>query len=574
MRRSRLPVILLAAACQSNSAPGPTTLQNPRVPVAVLLPPGTRLRAELAPGTPDEPSWRTAAVWWREALRQTVSFEITDSRGTAPIPALQLSIDPASHALAAHLLAERREQPLAGESFADGDLAGAIDRLAWATRLALGEPAVAPIPIAKATSAVPKAVLAVEDAMALLRDGALNGAHQALLDARREDGGAPFVLDGLAAVELLRSNAEAAVRLCLEALSYAARLHPTTQHRLARTLLLARASMHPLDARQHDRELLALAEAGQRERPHDPQPALSLAIASNFLGDFAAARPLLEALRERLPDQAIVDYHLGWACLATGDAASAVVHFETAALRLPSAWLVLPRAIALFEAGQHDELQALLQQLLAEIPANDAAASHQVRRMQAAHALLRGDLDAAVDRLLEDFSELLKSPTVLEGRAGEFAEQGAVLVRLGGGSRLPPLLTAIQHQHPASQVADACSFLQGLVQVSERREQAPDLQARLARDGESVWAVLLKAFAHEMSGEVADMNTALLRASGLSSSPMTKALLARSLRAMGNVTEADALRTALRREMTAIDLRAKPQHPLLGPELAFAWRAE
>ncbi|HEX5051445.1 MAG TPA: hypothetical protein VFZ65_06705, partial [Planctomycetota bacterium] len=180
----------------------------------------------------------------------------------------------------------------------------------------------------------------------------------------------------------------------------------------------------------------------------------------------------------------------------------------------------------------------------------------------------------AVDRMVEDFTELLKNPLVLEQRSGEFAEQGAVLVRLGGASRLPPLLTALRNQHPAAQVADACAFLQGMVQVSEQHEPSASLKAQLAREGDSIWTALLDAFAHELRGEVADMQTSLVRASGLSSSPMTKALLARSLRATGKVAEADALRAALRRELTTIDLRAAPQHPLLGPELAFAWRAE
>ncbi|HEX5052776.1 MAG TPA: hypothetical protein VFZ65_13450, partial [Planctomycetota bacterium] len=438
MRRSCFLAVLVAAACQGPAPIHSPSLRRPEVPLVIALPPGTRLTAELARSLPDAPEWRTAAVWWREALRQTVAFELAEAGGAGD-PIVVLSIDPAAHALAAHLRAEGRELALAGESYADGDLAAAIDRLAWAARLALGERAETPVPVAACTSAKIEAVLAVEDATALMRDGALNGARRAFVDARRIDGAAPFVLDGLAAVELLRGDAEGAVRICREALTYEARLAPTTQHRLARTMLLARASLTPNEAAARDRELLTLARVGLRERPYDPEMALSEAIAHDFLGEFVVARPLLVALHRRLPEHGIVDYHLGWACLATGDAASAVTHFERAALRLPAAWLILPRAISLYEAGKHDELDKMLDQVLDELPPGDGMASHQVRRMQAAHALLRSDMHGAVDRMVEDFTELLKNPLVLEQRSGEFAEQGAVLVRLGGASRLPPL---------------------------------------------------------------------------------------------------------------------------------------
>ena len=48
----------------------------------------------------------------------------------------------------------------------------------------------------------------------------------------------------------------------------------------------------------------------------------------------------------------------------------------------------------------------------------------------------------------------------------------------------------------------------------------------------------------------------------------------RSLKAMGNFAEAEALQQALRRELTTIHLRSRMAHPLLGPELAFAFCAE
>jgi tetratricopeptide (TPR) repeat protein len=316
-----------------------------------------------------------------------------------------------------------------------------------------------------------------------------------------------------------------------------------------------------------------LGEVAVRERPFDLHAQLTLAIARNFLDDFAAARPLLEQLRSRMPDQPIVAYHLGWACLALGDGAAAVAQFEAAALRLPLAWVAVPRAIARFTAGDDKGLADLLVEL------EDAARAgrgpvHEVRRMQAAAALLAGRQDEACRVLLADLHWLLQNPSALERCVGEFAEQGAVLVRLGGGDELPPLLAALQGQQPSTPLADACAFLSGMVEVARSGRRATAVEATLSHGGDSSWSALLAAFAHELRGETLDMQTELARAARLSDSPMTKALLARSLRAVGRTAEAESLQQAVRRELLAIHLRRPPQHPLLGPELAFAFRAQ
>ena len=136
------------------------------------------------------------------------------------------------------------------------------------------------------------------------------------------------------------------------------------------------------------------------------------------------------------------------------------------------------------------------------------------------------------------------------------------------------MLTALQQQRPSDAVADACAFLAGLCEVARTRTRVEAVEARLSRGGDSAWSALLAAFAHELRGEALAMQTELARAARLSDSPLTKALLARSLRAVGRTAEAEALQTALRRELTTIHLRRPLQHPLLGPELAFAFRAE
>lgn len=566
MRAVPALVLLLLAGCAGTPPANPPP---PDVPVALRWPAGTRFRAELAAGVPDEPRWRAALCWWREALRQTVKFELADApeRG---LPVLELTIDPDGKALAACLCADGRERALAGASFAAVDLAAAIDRLAWSCRLALGEAAAAPLPIAAGTSADPAVVLAIEDAQALLRDGGIEPAARILRDARRRDGGSTVVLDGLATLALLQGDAATTERIAREALGYETRLLPTTQHRLARTLLLARAARPGAAAADVDRELLRLGEVARRERPHDPQPEFTCALALNFLGEFAAARARLEPLQPRLRDHAIVDYHLGWACLGGGDAAGAVPWFERAAARLPVAWLLLPRAIALHDAGRHEQLR----ELLAALCADDGAAGlrYDVLRLQAAHALLGGDDDGARALLVDLLRWLLQHPLLLQQRAGEFAETAAVLVRLGGHEELPSLIAAIHQQHPGTTVADACTYAGGLVEVAARGDRLAAVEATLARSGDSPWAALLAAFAHERRGEIADLQQELGRAARLAGTPLTKALLAKSLAAAGRADDAARLRAALRAEMRTLHLRRPCRHPLLGPELAYAWR--
>jgi predicted Zn-dependent protease len=297
---------------------------------------------------------------------------------------------------------------------------------------------------------------------------------------------------------------------------------------------------------------------------------LTVAIAHDFRGEFAAARPLLQDLRHRLPEHAIVAYHLGWASLGDGDAKAAAEAFADAAVRLPVAWTLLPRAIALFEAGRHDDLQRLLADLRADDGQEARALGYDVLRLLAAHALLQGDANGCRERLLATFTWLLQNPAVLAQRAGELAEQGALLVRLGGDPGLPALLATLQAQHPGSAVAEACAFVHGMWTVHGGQRLPDGLLEQLARGGDSPFAALLLAYAHERAGEVGDQLAALGRAAQLSSSPMTKALFARSLLRSGRTDEGQRLLQALRTELRTLALRQRCRHPLLGPELAFA----
>jgi len=571
-----MPILTLVGlgACQApRQQHTRTEVPAPNVVVVARQEAGTRLSARVSAGLPDEAPWRALPTWWREALSQTASFSIAP-KVDATLPTICLTVSTAAQTLTASLHDAAAETPVASVSYGrDSDTPGllaAVDQLAWAARRALGEAAERPMPVASITSQDPEAVIAAEDAAELIRTGGFNAAYEALRLARRRDGGAPYVLAPLAALELLRGDAKRARDVSREALGYSARCSPTIQHRLARTLLLAKSALDPRQTARNDRELKRLAKVARRERPHDDEPRYTAALAHNFLAEFSAARPLLEGLHQRLPERGFIAYHLGWACLGTDDPAAAADRLSEANRRLPTPWLLLPWCIALFEAERHNELTELLHAAKRDYGAS-AGLRHQVLRMQAAQAVLARDLDAARALLLEDLQWLAQHPIELDQHAGDFAEEGAVLVRLGSDAALTALVAAIQQLPVEAATRDAAAFVGGMHQVQRTGRRARALEETLARDGDSAWSALLRGYAHEREGEVGAMQRELARAALLSSSPLTKALLARSLREVGKLTEADLLNAALRREMLAIDLRAACEHPIFGPELAYAY---
>ena len=551
--------------------PGPP----PQAAALQRLAPGTRLSLEVEGGTPEEPAWQALRTWWRAAFAQSNAFSVAPKPDPS-LPRVVLTLSDDRSQLAAALVRRDARTQLGEAAIADsqrpGDLHAAIDQLAWSARTALGEDAARPLPVAQITSPDPRVVVAVSDAKELVRTGAFGSAYQTLRTARRRDGGAPFVLAPLAAAELLRGDATRARDISREAVNYPARCSPTDQHLLARTLLLANAALEPARTGSYDRELHRLATVAQRERPHDDEVLFTAALAHNFLAEFERARPLLEDLHRRLPERGFVSYHLGWACLGTDDAQAAALHLREASRRLPTPWLMLPWAIALFESEQDDQLEAVLEAARADYGRGGAdALNHEVLRIQAAHALLRDDPKRARRLLVEDLRWLVAHPVELDLRAGDFAEAGAVLVRLGGAPELGALVAAVQKLPVEVTTRDAASFVGGLHQVQTTGVRARGLEGALSRDGDSAWGALLTAYAHEREGEVGAMQAELARAALLSSSPMTKALLARSLRAVGKAREGDRLSEALTREMLTLNLRGRCQHPLFGPELAYAY---
>jgi tetratricopeptide (TPR) repeat protein len=550
----------------------------PEVAIVTQWPAGKRFTATVADGLEDLPQWRATRAWWQAALAQTALFAPASpwAHDATQLAQVQLRISPDSQSLSVVMMQGGKSWELTQGSYAidstTPDLLLAIDHAAWCTRLALGEKALAPKPVGAITSRNPSVVVAVADAIELVQTGAFGSAYQTLRKARQRDGGAPYLLDQLASMELLRGNATAAERICREALSYTDRTSASVEHRLARTLLMARSAMDTQDAGTFDLQLAALATVARRERPYDDEPVWTAALADNFTGKFQQARPLLEHLLDRQPQRAFVPYHLGWSCLGLGDANAAAEHLSKAALRLPTPWVLLPRAIALYEAGQSESLSQLLDSVLQEYGANSRdTLTHQVLRMQAAHAILQGKNDQARRLIMQDFQWLLDNPLALTSNVGDFANEGALLVRLGSSEDLPLMLSRIQQTHPGSMVADASAYIAGMHQVQTTGARAQSIETLLSRDGDSAWSSLLEAFAHERVGQVGDMQNALASAARMSSAPMTKALLAKSLDAVGKLQEAQQLRTALRREMTEVHLRRSCEHPVFGPELAYAY---
>lgn len=523
-----------------------------------------------------------ADALWREAMRQSVRFDIAAGLDDVselpqqPVLGLSLRADLTARLLTCVLEpVDAPPVPLGSSTLQDRDLPAAIDELAWRCRIALGEDAEAPVPVAACYTGDAAAAHDAERALRLLGLGDFAAAARAAADARRRDGGSPFVLELLAASALLRGDADAARKLAEEGLAYPLRLSPATAHRLARALLLARSSLYPGQAAARDRELLLLGDVAGRERPFDPQVQFTRAVALDFLERFDEAVPLLRRLAQRLPHNALVGYHLGWAELAAGDAAAAVQALQEAAVVLPRANTVLPRALALYAAGDHARLDDFLQELVeAALPQPDPAV-HELRRMQAAHALLTERPQRAGDIMLTDLAWLLQRPSLLQQRAGEIADAGEVLVRLGRVKDLSAPLQALAGMRPNGALADALAFLTGLQQVALSGHRAEAIEAALAKSGGvDVWSCVLRAVGHRATGELLDEYSALVQASKLSDSPLIKAALVRSLRATGRIAEAVALRQAMRREMLAVHLRQPMQHPLLGPELALAFLVE
>lgn len=571
--RLGIPALLLTA-CGAAEVP----FRPPDVPVQRSLPAGTVLRVQPAELVREgELNLAFLDGLMRVALGQSVRFDVAAAHEGAPVGAdLAVQADPQARILTTTLHETGQGPiPLAQASYETGGLPAAVDVLALASRQALGEVPAAPRPSALAYSGQERCVEQTERALTLLLGGDLASAEQLLIAARRVDGGSPVVLDAVAGLLAVTGRTADAMATASEGLRYQQRLAPTISHRLARTLLQAGASLEaPRAEQRQDRELLLLADATLRERPHDVQVRYSRALALNFLSRFEDSAPLLTRLHERMPYNATVAYHLAFAALANRDYEQALAAIRSAEGKLPPQVTAQPIALALYHTDRQEELSRFLEGLAARASSPDDVARHEVLRMQAAHAVLTGRREDAIRTLVEDLEWMRQRPSMLERLSLDLVENGEVLFRLGATLELRRMLVGLQQlNHLSPTFAQGMVYLGGLLEVVETGGRATAAEASLTLEEKQVWGNALRAMGFRERGELLEEATALALAAQNSDSALIRASLALAWRAMGRVEEAEVILAELRVKLLTIRLRLPLSHPLLNPARALAFLA-
>lgn len=576
MHRSGL--LLLAAACGTPPTPD-RTIDPAGLPVRHALPAGTVVRV-LPVATEPVGALRDlepANQLWRTTLQQSAWFDFAGGiEDVASNAAVAVFYDAGARRWSTALLQpESAAIPLASVENAGADALSSLDALALQTRRALGDPVdEPPLPATAILSADPRVLALLAEATSGQGEGDRRSQLALAQRARPLDPACTVTLMLLAESAFDLGDPEQAARTANEALGYDARLAPTTRHRLARTLILARTH-DPRLAREQDAELTALAQAGMRERPFDPHVRYTAALAANLAGDYARSAPLWRELQQRWPRSGPVAYHLAFAELGTGNPKAALDAVQRARGRLPETRVLVPRILALHALGRDAELAAVLTDLAADPEIRHGSMLHGVLRMQAAHALLIGDRALATRHLLDDLEWLRQRPSQLDTFALDLVEAGEVLLRLGQDAELASRLTALQEAGPPAAARQGIDYLLGRVAVARGEDPTP-IAAGLTREGSSafptatVWGTLLQAAWHGHRGELLDEATLLGRAALRTQDPLVHAALARAMRQAGKQPQADVVTTELQRRLDELDLRDLRDHPLLNPASALA----
>ncbi len=573
MTRTLGSVLLLLSACAAPTNPSPAPAPG-KTPLRKALPAGTVVRLLPIVTTDDKDAAQNHLdALLREALRQSARLDFAAAHEDCPAPwAVAVHFDPLADRMST-TLKSTEAAPLPLASIAGGD-PESIDRLAMATRQALGDP-IDPQTrsCAKIYSSIPRCITLTERAQERSINNDRMGAIGLLRMARPLDPGCTLTLAALANATLDQGNPIEASRIAREALSFEARLSSTTRHRLARTLLLSEFRA-PGRLTRANRKLLELAEATLVERPHDPHPLYSKALAHNHLGEFTHSAPLLRQLRMRWPLNAAVSYHSCLAELATGNPKEGLEVIEAAAPKLPKVTTVLPHALALYYNNRHEDLRQQLATLATDPKIRKTPLLHEVRRMQAAHEILTGNRGQARQRLLEDLEWMRQRPSQFERLSLHLAEEGEVLVRIGHARDLKIPLQALE-EIPGSPATfrHALVYLGGLVSVSMTPERAQAAETDLAKNGQIAWASSLKAAAHRERGELNEEMKEWVIAYQSTEAPLVRASLARVLRAAGSDRNADEALQLLKTRLTRLDLLNPGSHPLLNPASALAYLA-
>ncbi len=567
---------LFAGSCGSVGPEQRGDAATPPPATALLtLPAGTVLRVlpvqVLGAGERDDSIFLSGL--WREAMRISNHFDVASGVEDVETQAqVAAQLDPESNTLTSTWVGPGAPpMALASAPFVRTRAGDSIASLAIATRAALGD-GNGLLPTRTIYSEVKACVIATETALAAAAADDLPMARGQLADARRADGGCTITLLAAAELELRGSDFARAARIAQEGLGFDARCSPTTKHRLARVLILARAAAASgTDALDLDRQLLALGDAALRERPHDPHGAWTRAQALSMLARYTEAEPILLQLRQRWPLVAQVPYHHGLALLGCERAEPALAALNEAEGRLSPVQTAIPRAIALWSAHRTEELTRFLAELAARDDVQTSGLLHHIRRMQASQAILESRATAAATILLTDLEWIRQRPA----RIGQFAEHlastGQVLVLLGHGHEVTRAVDAFWQLPRVDEAARrALTFAGGLAAVASTKDAATTAEASLSKEGASAWSHTLRAAAHRARGELADETRELLAAAKLDRSPLLRASLARALRTAGDSVHAEQLLTALRSELLRLDLRRLAAHPLVDPAHALA----
>jgi hypothetical protein len=583
--RGAVSTLVVLAAC---ATPDPVQSSPPRPPLGfeqdtvARLAPGTLVRLRpvqvtvTAPGTTIDTVLLGAGL--REALRLSPTLDVAAGLEDAPSP---VSLVPHVDLVARRLVLtlERSDAPATPLCTVPCDPdhpTEAADELAARARIALGEDLeVAPPSLADIYSPSSECVRLTERALELEPGGA--DLKDILERARRADPGCALTWNVLASWQLARGEPEDAIATARSALgALGRRLSPTTAHRLARVLLLAEARVRgAAGARPVDEQLLALGEAFVEDRPHDPHGLYTRALAQSFLGRFDQSEPTFDVLRKRWPSIPWPEYHLVFARLGLGDGAGALESADRIARNLPFETTFLPRALALFAAGETGELTDLLREARDRTP-GESPFGLDVLRMQAALAVLTDRREDALNALVEALEWLRQRPSLLPQRAVELAEAGEVMVLLGAPQDLSLRLDAIRSitWNGETSVVRALTYIEGLAAASRGDTEVATIAAgTLEQSDRDAEAARVRASIARTSGAAADEARELATVLRLKDTPLARAAFARVLRELGRREEADDVLRETRDELLRIDLRAPLLHPLLSPGQALAFLA-
>ncbi|MHC5064592.1 MAG: hypothetical protein ACYTG5_11540 [Planctomycetota bacterium] len=581
MRGHHLLLLGIASACTATSPDDRPEAANARLErvseTKETLPAGTVI--ELLPSEAvraGRVSLRQVDGLLRESLRQDLRYDI--AAGVENCDSnyqLSIAIDPQAKVLTASLHRDGEAPlPLSSAVYLEAELPAAVDRLSLGILQALGSGMREPWePCSLIYSNDSSCVEQTEAGFEALNRGDVLAAQESFQRARSKDSGCTISLLGLGTAQLRSGRSDDAVETARGALEHMGqRMSATTRHRLARLVLLGEVVSDPRRATENDSALLRLGEASLRERPNDPHGLYSKALALNYLRRFSESSAVLAGLRKRWPGIPLVAYHLSFAELATDKPEAALQAIESAERKLPSESVVLPKCLALYHAGHHEELEKYLARLARQRRGIDDRRPHELMRMQAAHAILMGDRESAAEFMLTDIDWLRQRPSILQSLALDFAESGEVLVHLGYHEELAVRLQALDEVRVhAPYFRQAQAYLAALVSIQALGELPSTAISTLEGEEQFVWSTLLKAALHRRQGELVEEATDLATAIRITDSALVRASLARTMDAMGRDEDANRLRSDLGQRLMVIDLRRPLNHPLLSPARALAY---